>query len=131
MDNSKLPSVVVDSLFTAGLLLCLATVAVELLARRETDSRRGLSRYVLVGGIFNFLACISWSAPLLLEPLLLEKTTLRSLLMVLPQVLVAGLVWGGIGALSVRQSVRAYRRWKERRSRPTSVVEKDSNGNRG
>jgi hypothetical protein len=113
MDTPALSNALVELLLAAGLLFCLTTVGIGLLARSRSNSRRELSRYMLLGGISNFLSCISWSAPLLLE-----KATLRSLLILSPPVLVAGLVWGGIGALSVRQSVRAYRRWKKHCGHP-------------
>jgi hypothetical protein len=112
MNGTTLSGALPTLLVLAGVLFGLTTVGIGVVARRKSDSQHKLHQYVLLGGIFNFLSCLSMSAILLVD-----ASDLHSRLFLLPIMLFSGIIWGGIGALSVFQSVRFHRRWKKQINR--------------
>jgi amino acid transporter len=109
-------------LVLVGTLFGLATVGIGVAACKKSDSQRELSRYVLLGSVFNFLSCISTSSILLVN---IQDS--RSLLILSPAMLLSGLAWSVIGALSIITSVQSHRGWKKYINRLTGdeVEEED------
>lgn len=108
MSDTPMSGVLPTLLVVAGVLFGLASVGVGLAARRASASRRQLYRYVLLGSALNFLSCISMGAIMLVD--ISDRGPRLSFLLVL---LLACLVWGGIGGLVVLQSVWSFRWWKK------------------
>jgi hypothetical protein len=102
-------SEVLQALFIlAGLLFDCASIGVAITAGVKSNSWRRRFRYVLLGGILNFLFCISLGAYMLVD---------NPVFRILPVLLLLGLAWGFVGAVGVFQSLWAHEWWRRFMSR--------------
>jgi len=114
-------------LIFGGFLFGLATAAVVVIVRKETDSVRKGVLYVFLGFLFNFLSCISFEALLFVKPV----QNVSVFWTFAPILLTIGLVWGLFGIVQVVQATRSrsmLQKMLKKHRRPLSGDGEKKNG---